>query len=214
MKIKVKSFLQFINENHKGMDNDSSLADLANLYSLGMIDDVDYLKDALPLLKSSGAISSLEPSVSREPDNLSDDPGSNSPVDSNGYQTSDRISESDLWKVTRNWTGLNGEKILKIESLMGEVERVVHVLLNTGLECTFTLDPEDGEWDTVSIEITAGDQTFTKDDLPIDFEDPDDKWTGDGAPSYLDGWGLGEILDVICEEYGILAIDALVKKSM
>jgi hypothetical protein len=214
MKTNIKSFSQFINENHEDPDGRAELADLANLYSLRMIDDGQYGSDVIRILKSMGVISSSEPRVSRQESNRYDPEWAD--VNLQWHQD---VAKKNLNRVANNFKGPNGERIIEIESSIEEEtekydKRITHVLLNTGIDVLLRHAPNTGSWINSSIDITAGDQTFTKDDLPIDFEDPENEWHYDGPEFYFDNEGLSDLLYVICEEYGILAIDALVKKSM
>jgi hypothetical protein len=184
----IKSFLQFINENH---DDSSELADLESLYSLGMIDDDQYYSDAIRILKSSGEIPSHEPRIS-------------------AYWDDSEYTE--LYDVGRSWTGHHGERILELTANMDDMgDGKIKILLDTGIDCTFICN-EYGEWKGASAEISVADHVFTEQDVFESglIEDEDDGFIFQSGNGFEDD--LQYMLDTICKLYGKMAVDSLIKK--
>ena len=140
--MKIKNFSQFINE---GMDNRSSLADLSNLYSLGIIDYLEYSKGAIEILKSLGVIDSYEPIVNVE----------------------DEADFIDDWQsFAESWTGPGGETIVSISGEVSETSADLNVELNTKMRVNISVVT--GSYytiDVVIVETHIGSDSFT-DEFP------------------------------------------------
>jgi hypothetical protein len=184
----IKSFLQFINENHEDHDVSNELAEIVSLHSLGMIDDEQYYPDAIRILKSLGAIPSSEAKASAY------------------YNDSE---DKEVSKFAKEWTGPNGEMILELESNLnrsgyGETK----ILLDTGISCKFVYS-DTGEWDDASVEISVADQTFTEQDV-FNSGVLDDDEDYEYRRTYSEVFGFQ--METICKLYGTLAIDSIVKR--
>ena len=197
----IKSFLQFINENHDdndGHDDRSELADLESLYSLGMVDDAQYCSDAIRILKSMGVISSSEPIVSIN-------------IDSSFEGVEERETKV-LSDLVRDWTGPYGERILELTmNLDDNDDGETRLLLDTGIDCTFIHSPS-GDWWGTSAEISVADRIFTEHDILDNYvyDEEEDEEDTPFYPNYADQFE--SMLRPICKMYGKMAVDSILKK--